>query len=109
VNTTRLRAVVTITGLFSTDLSILNTSPNATAPLMSPAYEIKTKSLSLMPEAYPKHSKVLISPMVAVNLPIIMIINSDMNNYIDHSYSINEKNVNPMYPNTNASIPYPIT
>lgn len=53
VTTTRVRDVVTMTGLWVTDLSILNTNPNATAPLIEPAYAINSKSLSLTPGLYP--------------------------------------------------------
>jgi len=52
VKTTNPKAVVTITDLFVTLLSILKTRPKATAPLIVPAYEIKTRSLNLMPDLY---------------------------------------------------------
>ena len=53
VKHTSASEVVTMTDLCSTSGSILNTRPKATAPLIIPAYEINTKSLSLIPDLYP--------------------------------------------------------
>ena len=47
-------------------------------------------------------------PIVAMNLPEITIINSEMNNYQLQSNSIYEKNVMPRYPKTKASTAYDI-
>lgn len=50
VTTTKANEVVTITDLLATSSLILSTRPKATAPLIIPAYDIKIKSLNLMPD-----------------------------------------------------------
>ena len=53
VITTSEREVVTMTSLLGTSSSILRTRPKATAPLIIPAYEMKTSSFKGIPELYP--------------------------------------------------------
>ena len=50
VKATILKAVVTITGLLTIELSILRTRPKATAPLIMPAKEMKISSFVVMPD-----------------------------------------------------------
>ena len=109
VNTTNANDVVTITDLLATEEGILSTRPKATAPLIIPAYEMKMRSLNLIPDLYPNSSRNLIIPIVPMNLPRITIISSAMKSYHDHSNATYEKKVSPRYPNTNASTAYPIT
>ena len=42
-----------MTERLATEESILSTRPNATAPLIIPAYEMNTRSLNLIPDLYP--------------------------------------------------------
>ena len=53
------------------------------------------------------YSKILIIPIVDVNLPTKMTSNSSNISFRDHAYSEYAKNVSPRYPKTKASTAYP--
>jgi len=88
VKTTNMRAVVTITCLFGDAFElILRTRPNAIAPLIMPAYQMKTSSPTvILKSALHMHLTSPTSPKVPQSLPIIIIQSSMAKNCGDHSY-----------------------
>ena len=87
VKTTNIKAVVTITCLFSDVFElILKTRPNAMAPLIIPAYQMNTSSpTSILKSNLQQHLRRPISPKVPPSLPIIIIASSSAKNCGDHS------------------------
>lgn len=83
---TRVNVVVTITYFSLIESSIVKTRPKAIAPLINPAYEMKTSYLKDTCLLCPNKDKKYIRPTTPVNLPTNTINIYKRINSHDQSY-----------------------